>query len=380
VQTALKRYPSDTPIVAKPLTPVTIATLKASATRYEVTDGGCAGLRVVVFPSRRKSFIVRYRFRGLQRKLTLGPVLLTHNGEGEPTESPTLDTPLSLAAARELAAKALRQAKAGQDPCATKQRQEQRAAECNTLENIAQEYLRRKEPGRTDNQLRSDLKLFCASALGRLPIDQITRGQFTLVLDVIADHNGPVRADRVRSSLNRALNWHAGRSDFVNPIGRGGRRTSISARARTRTLSDDELRALWRAAEQDKGSFGAFVRFTLLAATRRSESACLHHRELSDNGATWTIPGVRYKNGKDVIIPLSKAAQHIIASMPAGGDFVFGADGTAHSPASLIARRSSTRSAASRTTRFMICEERPELCFPAPGSPPMSPKCVSVMH
>jgi Arm DNA-binding domain len=137
------------PKPSKPLTPLAIANLKTRAQRYEVSDGGCQGLRVVVFPSRRKSFIVRYRFRGLQRKLTLGPILLTHNGEGEPTESPALDTPLSLAAARQLCTKALREAKAGRDPASAKQqaRAAERAAEGDTLENIAQEYLRRKEPG-----------------------------------------------------------------------------------------------------------------------------------------------------------------------------------------------------------------------------------------
>jgi integrase len=132
----------------------------------------------------------------------------------------------------------------------------------------------------------------------------------------------------------------------------------------TRTLSDDELRALWRGAQQDKGSFGAFVRFTLLAATRRSESAWLHRRELSDNGATWTIPGLRYKNGKDVIIPLSKAAQDIIASMPARGDFVFGVDGTR--PLASFADRKKKLDAVSgvenytlhdlrRTSRTLLC-------------------------
>ena len=59
--------------MAQPLTPIAIANLKARGQRYEVSDPGCAGLRVVVFPSRRKRFILRYRFRGLQRKLTLGP-------------------------------------------------------------------------------------------------------------------------------------------------------------------------------------------------------------------------------------------------------------------------------------------------------------------
>src|SRR5262245_18947612 len=106
----------------KALTPIAIANMKPRPQRYEVSDGGCAGLRVVVFPSRRKSFIVRYRYRGLQRKLTLWPYLVERGEQSEPATTPELDTPLSLAAARELATKALREAKSGRDPAAEKQR------------------------------------------------------------------------------------------------------------------------------------------------------------------------------------------------------------------------------------------------------------------
>jgi integrase len=319
--------------MARPLTAVTIANLrpkpKDSPKRYEISDGGCQGLRVVVFPSGKRSFITRFRFRSLQRKLTLGPCLIEDNGEGEPNTSPEIDTPLSLAAARELATKALRQAKSGNDPAAAKQRQrqEQLAAESDTLQAISEEYLRRRGPElRTLDQRRSDLELLYKS-LGRQPVDQIKRGQFTRVLDHIADQRGPVRADRVLSALKTLLSWHAERSDYVSVLGRGGRRTSTSERARSRVLSDDELRRVWTAAEQDKGPFGSFVRFVLLTCARRNEAGAARRAELSDDGKTWIIPGARYKSGKDTLIPLSKAAQKIIAAQPMLGDFVFTADG-----------------------------------------------------
>ena len=56
----------------------------------------------------------------------------------------------------------------------------------------------------------------------------------------------------------------------------------------------------------------------------------MRRRELSDGGRTWVVPGARYKSGKDVLIPLSAAAQNIVAAMPvlAGGDHVFSADGS----------------------------------------------------
>jgi integrase len=315
--------------MAKALTPIAIANLRARPQRYEVPDGGCHGLRVVVFPSKRKSFIVRYRFRGLQRKLTLGPCL-TERGVAEPTTRPETDTPLSLHAARSLCAEALRQARSGNDPAAAKQRkrQEQLAAEADTLQAICAEYLRREGPQfRTLSQRRSDLELLCASVLGRLPVDQIKRGQYTRVLDHIADHNGPVRADRCLSALKTLLNWHAERSDFISPLGRGGRRTSIRDRARSRVLSDAELKAIVTTAEQRKDPFAAFVRFVLHTATRRSEAAGLRRSELLDNGKTWVIPGSRYKSGKDTLIPLSEAAQRVIAAQPKLGDFVFSVTG-----------------------------------------------------
>ena len=93
------------------------------------------------------------------------------------------------------------------------------------------------------------------------------------------------------------------------------------------------LRAVWLAAEQDRTPFGAFVRFTLLTATRRSEGAGLRRSELSDGGILWTIPGKRYKTSyktsRDIVIPLSEAAQDIIVAQPVlAGDFVFSADGS----------------------------------------------------
>ena len=102
------------------------------------------------------------------------------------------------------------------------------------------------------------------------------------------------------------------------------------------------------AAEQDKGPFGPFVRFVLLTATRRGEAAGLRRSELSDGGTVWTIPAARYKSGKDTLIPLSAAAQKIIAAKPVLGDMFSAPTAPARSAASTTARKTSTRFAASR--------------------------------
>jgi Arm DNA-binding domain len=59
-------------VVTKPLTAVAIRALKPQPQPYEVSDGGCTGLRVVIFPTGAKSFIHCFRREGVPKKATLG--------------------------------------------------------------------------------------------------------------------------------------------------------------------------------------------------------------------------------------------------------------------------------------------------------------------
>src|SRR5262245_52522077 len=59
-------------LAVKTLTDIAIRNLKPRSARYEVPDLGARGLRVIVFPTGRKSFAVRYRnTAGRTRKFTL---------------------------------------------------------------------------------------------------------------------------------------------------------------------------------------------------------------------------------------------------------------------------------------------------------------------
>ena len=306
----------------KPLTAVTVKNLKPGPVRREVHDGH--GLFLVIQPSGHKSWALRYRFRGLSRKLTLGDAVK----EIDPTSEPQLDSPLSLMAARELAIKALRQVKSGIDPAAEKRkkREAESAAEADTLRAVADEYLRREgDKLRTLDQRKADLELLC-KPLGALPLEQISRGQFARIFDHIADTRGPVRRDRVLGAAKRLLTWHASRSEYRPVLGRESKRlVSIREGARSRVLSDDELRKVWLAAEQT-GVFGAYLRLLLLTASRRSEAAGMRRGELEGTGL-WVIPWERYKTGAksktDMPIPLSEAAQAIIAAQPNRGEYIF---------------------------------------------------------
>src|SRR5262245_56353372 len=113
--------------MAKALTAKTIENIKPTEARREIPDGGCRGLYLVVQPTGRTSWAVRYRFEGKPRKLTLGN--------------------LTLAEARRKATEALHELDQGKDPAALKfaavEAAEEAAADKarDTVEHLATQFI-----------------------------------------------------------------------------------------------------------------------------------------------------------------------------------------------------------------------------------------------
>src|SRR5262245_44393767 len=109
-------------------TDITIKNLKPKPAPYEIPDSKGNGLRVVVWPSGKKVFIVRYR-----RPDTKKPAKLTLGRIGQTT----------LKAARAAAAAAHVELEKGRDPGAAKQdvKAKARAAAADTVEAICEEYI-----------------------------------------------------------------------------------------------------------------------------------------------------------------------------------------------------------------------------------------------
>jgi integrase len=294
------------------LTDISLRNLKARSVRQEIPDSGQRGLYVVVHPTGAKVFAVRYRFAGKPRKLTL-------------------QAGITLAAARKEAADALYQLDKGIDPGLAKQRakDEQRAAAADTLREVCGEFYRRDGAKlRSAHDAKRDLERLVYPTLGDRPIGSIRRKEIVRLLDSIQDNNGPGQADTVLAIIRRVMNFHAIRDDnFRSPIVRGMQRRKASENTRSRVLDDDELRAVWRAADSIQGPFGCFLRFVLLTAARRNEAAHMRWQEIV--GTDWTLPSSRNKVKTELTRPLSAAALAVLARVPriAGSEFVFSADG-----------------------------------------------------
>jgi integrase len=252
-----------------------------------------------------KSFVVQYRAAGKSRRLTL-------------------KKGLTLTEARREAKAILGAVARGGDPLGEKRKVA--AAASTTLRAVAEEFLRR-EGGkmRTGAHYVRNLERLVYPVLGDRQITDIKRSEIVRLLDDVEDQNGPHMAQKVLGHLSRIFNWYAGRSDdFRSPIVRMAR-TKMQEGARDRILSDDELRAVWRAAEAFPAPYAPLVRFLLLTATRRSEAARMAWGELS--GGDWIIPALRMKGGREHVVPLSGAARAILDGLPKIGVHPFTASG-----------------------------------------------------
>jgi integrase len=287
------------------------AKAKAAGKRVSIKDG--RALFYVALPTGGESWVQYFRVRGCKE---LAKITLKEPGAG-------------IAGARKWGADIREKAARGIDPRKEKKAARSKAQEAaaNTLRAVADTYLVREEKAkrlRTIGQRRATLERLIYPRLGSRPIADIRRSDVVKLLDHIEDERGARMADEALAVVRRIMDWHAKRDDeFCSPIVRGMARANKKERARTRILSDDELRAVWAAADAMSGTFGALVKFILFTATRRNEAAHLRRSEL--DGADWLIPAARYKGKHDHLIPLSAAAQAIVENVPKinGSDFVF---------------------------------------------------------
>jgi integrase len=294
--------------MTKALTDITIQKLKPGSKRFEVPDPGARGLRVVVQPTGRKSFAVRYRnAAGRARKLTL-------------------PTGITLAAARKLAADALLEVAQGKDPGTAKQaaRRTAGARGEDTVARLAAEFVEKHAKRHTrPSSIRATEAAFrniVLPAWGRRTVHEITRRDVIELLDGVAADR-PILANRTRATLSRFFGWLCER-DVIAASPCVGVKPPSAERVRDRVLDDDELRRLWLASDAIGGNAGAYTKLLILTGQRRSEIANLKWNEIE--GDVLALPAKRMKARAPHTVPLSSQAAGIIATLLKTDDFVLG--------------------------------------------------------
>lgn len=298
--------------MAKVLTDKGVEKLKADLTkRREVPDAGKPGLYLVIQPSGRKSWAVRYRHRGAPKKLTL---------DGFP----------SLATARKLAQAALDVVAEGGDP-ATKKRVaraeagNERFIVKTVLPEFVDQYHRRKKQNRYADWVERLLENNVTPKWGDRHVATITRNDVEDLIEAIDQSGKRVLANRVLTALRTFFGWCVKQRSIplaVSPC--DGVDSLHEEVSRERVLSDDEVRWFWQASDEHGQPFGPMFKMLLLTGQRRSEVAGMTEREI--DGADWIIPGSRTKNKQDNVVPLSDTARDVLAGvkrMKSKSGFIF---------------------------------------------------------
>jgi integrase len=259
-----------------------------------------------VLPSGTISYDLRYRTAtGERRRLSLGL-----HGAITPDQ------------ARAIAEKRLDDLAKDRDPAIERQRQR-----TTTVNAVLDNYVARVLGTRRSKKAQtSAFHRLVRPEIGTRSIYDLRRADIARLLDSIEDSSGPVMADRTLAYLRRAFHWQQGRDDnFLSPIIRGMARTSTKERARSRILTDDELRAIWKATREPT-PHDVLFRFLLMTAARRDEARLMTWDEI--DGTDWTLPVARNKTKLDLIRPLSKTVRDMLAMLPRKSAYVFaGRDG-----------------------------------------------------
>jgi integrase len=258
---------------------------------------------------------------------------------------------LSLADARDRAARIRAEVVDGGNPQLTYRERREAAKNALTFERLAERYLNdyakpRKASWKDDEQRLGRAR----AALGRKEAASVTRRDIINFLDDVK-RTAPVQANRIQTILCTMFNW-AVEEELLdsNPI--AGLRKRAKESAATRTLTDAEIRVLWAgfdaaARESVTGEdVAAALKALLLTGQRPGEVAGALQRELSDLGnklARWEIPGERMKARRPHVLPLAPMArsifEHAVARRSEEGDKV-GVFGSRYLERDTLARHS----------------------------------------
>jgi integrase len=158
---------------------------------------------------------------------------------------------------------------------------------------------------------RAMIERYLQPVWGALPLRDITRRHVHELLDTVAGQGLTIGVNRLQALISRIFTVALDRSLIdAHPAARMIKR--FDEQARTRVLSDDELRALWAGLDAQPGAASDAVRLRLLLGQRGEETAGMQWGEVDFEGACWSLPGTRTKNGRPHIVPLPPKALAVL--------------------------------------------------------------------
>jgi integrase len=281
-----------------------------------VFDDAQRGLAVRVTASGGRTFLCQYTLHGHKWRVPLGAC-----------------SALALSKAREAAAAVMGDVAKGRNPAA--ERKEAAAAERArrtrnrlTLRVLIDDWNRLHLAGRRPSYAAEAVRALhyafadhlddAAEDLDRAAVvralDALTRRQKRKDGGGVEKPKGAAMTGRTAAYGRAAFAWAVKRGAVhVNPFADLPVANSIAKRERV--LSDQEIAEIWRAAGEAAPPYETIIRLLILTGQRRGEVAGMAWDEISEDLATWTLPGARTKNGVSHTVPLSAPARDLLRAL-----------------------------------------------------------------
>lgn len=257
----------------------------------EYWDELVPGLALRVGSGGTKSFTVRYRANGRNRRMTIGRY--PH---------------LSLADARDKARGILADAQGGEDPA---QERRVRRSKDVTFGALAAEVLEAKAPPKTRQATHDEYTRIVETELLPVwkdrPASSITRRDVVELVERVA-RRAPVMGNRVlaitkvifNAGLKRGFpTLEANPAHMMDP--------PAEEDGRDRYLDRSEIGKVWAALEWESPVMKALFRLALLTGQRMGSCCALRWSDL-DDADVWRIPAAQFKGKRDHLVPLSPEA------------------------------------------------------------------------
>jgi len=270
-------------------------------------DNAVAGFGLRIRESGARTWIYQYNIGTKIRRMTIGQA-----------------SAIKLARAREIAGGHQAKVRLGGDPAAEKRAAVVRAN--HTLIALVERYLDFQKDQLRKSSLSEVTRylLVHAKPLHELPVDSIDQRTVADLLNKI-EKSGTSTANRARATLSAMFSWSMKAGIALNnPVVNTPTRREAP---RTRVLSDDELRLIWRALPD--GQYGAIIRLLMLTGQRVLEITALRWSEIDLSRNLISLPAERCKNHRPHDIPIAGTVRQLIEAQPKreGIDLVFGHDG-----------------------------------------------------
>lgn len=291
----------------------TVRNLRAPTTEdtIQIADAKVSGFGVRVSKSGTKTFYFQYRHNGAPFRISLGRY-----------------PDISLAEARAQAEVARGTLRAGRNPNSLRTKgtvsdpvtvREVDLVTAPTFAKALEIYIQERKSTLRPSTAHEKARNIRSKFLHRWrhqPVNEITTSDIKEVLNACLEQGYPSAANHALADIRTFFKWCVKSQKYMSQSPADGIARPARVRTRDRYLKPDEIRLIWKAAEQEPLPLGYLTQIALLTIQRRGEVAQMKWSDLNFERGYWEIPAERTKSGRAHVVPLSNLAVEVLNRIP----------------------------------------------------------------